>query len=162
MAKGKMEVAQSPSTQKASPARALTPFADMERLMEGFFPGGWLQPFRWEWPAWAEPAPMPRIDMVNRDGEIVLRAELPGMEKKNLDISVTGNTVTLKGQSRREEKDEKGDYFRQEISQGAFSRTLTLPADVDADKARASFKDGLLELTLPKLEAAKRRSIKIA
>ncbi|MDA8095867.1 MAG: Hsp20/alpha crystallin family protein [Betaproteobacteria bacterium] len=162
MAKGKPEVAQTQAIQKASPVRALTPFEDMERLMEGFLPHGWLRPFRWEWPARAGPAPMPRIDLVDRDGEFVLRAEIPGVEKKDLDISVTGTTVTLKGQSSHEEKEEKGDYFRQEISHGAFCRTMMLPADVDADKAQASFKDGLLELTLPKVEAAKRRNIKIA
>ncbi|MDA8381688.1 MAG: Hsp20/alpha crystallin family protein [Betaproteobacteria bacterium] len=146
---------------QAGPMHALSPFEDMERMMEGFFPRGWMRPLRWGWPAWSEAAPMPRIDVLDRDEDILLRAELPGVEKKDLDISVSGNTVTLKGQTVHEEKEEKGDYYRHEIAQGTFTRTMVLPAEVDADKAEASFKDGMLELKLPKMEGAKRHSIKI-
>ena len=104
---------------------------------------------------------MPRVDIVERDDELVVKAELPGVDKKDLDVSVTENAVTIKGSTSHEEKEEKGDYYRCEISSGAYSRTLALPSDVEADKAKANFKDGVLELTLPKLKKAKRHTIKV-
>jgi HSP20 family protein len=152
--------------ERVSPARALSPFEDMERMFEGFFPSAWMRPGRWDWPTWAERAMpfegrMPKVDVVDREDEVVIRAELPGVDKKDLDVSMTDNTVTIKGSTRKEEKEEKGDYYRCEISSGSFSRTVTLPAQVDAGKSSAKFKDGVLELKVPKKERAKRRSIKV-
>jgi HSP20 family protein len=152
--------------QKATPMRVSSPFEEMDRLFEGFFPRGWLRPFHLERPLWDElAAPLevkaPRVDVVDRDEDILVRAELPGVEKKDLELSVTDNTVTVSGKTRHEEKEEKGNYYRCEISRGAFSRTVALPSDVDPDKAKAAFKDGLLELTIPKVAKAKRRSIKL-
>jgi HSP20 family protein len=151
--------------QKVQPARALSPFEEMERLFEGYFPRGWLRPLRREWPSWGELAPfegkMPRVDVIERDDEVIVKAELPGVDKKNLDVSVTETAVTIKGSSSHEEKEEKGDYYRSEISRGSYSRTLSLPSDVEADKAKAKFKDGVLELTLPKMKKAKRHAIKV-
>jgi HSP20 family protein len=92
---------------------------------------------------------------------VVVRAEVPGVEKDDLDISVSDNTVTIKGETRREEKEEKGDYYRSEISRGTFTRTVMLPGVVATDKAKAKFKDGVLELKLPKVEKTKRRTVKI-
>jgi HSP20 family protein len=103
----------------------------------------------------------PAVDVVERDEEVVVRAEVPGVEKKDVDVSITASSVTIKGETRREEKEEKGEYYRCEISRGAFSRTVSLPASVDPDKAKASFKDGILEITLPKVEKAKRRTLKL-
>lgn len=152
--------------QKAQPTRALSPFEEMERLMENRFPRRWMRPFHWEWPSWAEGvAPFegktPSVDVLDRDNEVVVKAELPGVDKKDLDISVTSNTVTIKGSTSHEEKEEKGDYYRCEMSRGEYSRTVALPADVDEAKAKAKFKDGILELTIPKKEKAKRRKIKV-
>jgi len=152
--------------QKAHPARILSPFEEMDRLFEGFFPRGWLQS-RWPQPSWGELAApfegkMPRVDVVDRDNEILVKAELPGVDKKDIDVSVTENSVTIKGTTSHEEKEEKGDYYRSEISHGAYSRMVPLPADVDADKAKAKFKDGILELTLPKVKKATRRSVKVS
>ncbi len=153
--------------QKVTPSRALSPFEEMEHMMdrmfEGFFPRPWL---RWERPRWAElPAlfegKWPHVDVIDREDEVVVRAELPGVDKNDLDVSMGDNTVTIKAATKREEKEEKGDYYRCEISHGAYARTVTLPAEVDADKAKAKFKDGLLELTLPKLEKSKRHTITV-
>jgi HSP20 family protein len=156
-------------TPKATPVRALTPFEEMDRIMdrmfESAFPRGWLRPLRWERPLLSELAGMelraPAVDVVERDEEVVVRAEVPGVEKKDVDVSITASSVTIKGETRREEKEEKGEYYRCEISRGAFSRTVSLPASVDPDKAKASFKDGILEITLPKVEKAKRRTLKL-
>jgi HSP20 family protein len=104
---------------------------------------------------------MPKVDIIDRDDEVFIRAELPGVDKKDIDISMTDNTVTIKGETRKEEKEEKGDYFRRETSHGCYTRTLSLPADVNTDKTNATFKDGVLELTMPKIERAKRRNIEV-
>lgn len=153
----------------ARPVRALSAFDEMDRMfdrwLEHFYPRGWLRQFRTEWPAMGAALPfegrMPKVDVVDRDEDVVVRAELPGIEKDEVEISVADNTVTIKGESKREEKEEKGDYYRCEISHGAFARTVVLPHNVNAEAGKATFKDGVLELTLPKVEKAKRRSIKI-
>ena len=104
---------------------------------------------------------MPRVDVIDRDDEIIVKAEVPGVDKKNLDISVTDNTVSIKGSTSHEEKEEKDDYYHCEISRGSFSRVVTLPAEVEADKASSKFKDGVLELTLPKAKKTKRHTVKV-
>ncbi|HEY7655976.1 MAG TPA: Hsp20/alpha crystallin family protein [Burkholderiales bacterium] len=153
--------------QKAAPVRALHPFEDMERMMDRVFrefPGrGWMRPFSFEWPAWPElpELRMPKVDVIDRDDDVLVRAELPGVEKKDLEISTSDTSVTIKATTAREEKEEKGDYYRCEISRGMLSRTVALPAQVHSDKAKASLKDGVLELTLPKVEKSKRRKIEI-
>ncbi len=91
----------------------------------------------------------------------VTGAEMPGVKSEGLDISVTDNSASINGSTSHEEKEEKGDYYRSEISRGTFSRVLSLPSDVDSDKRRATFKDGILELKLPKVEKAKRKKISI-
>ena len=157
---GKQEIQKSPQ------AHGLRRFEDLDRLFENFFSRGWLHPFHFERPSLAkmhEPfeGKMPQVDMIDRDGEIVVKAELPGVEKKDLDVSVTKNTVTIKGTTRYEEKEEKGDYYHQEISSGTYMRTLALPADIDENNTKAKFKDGVLELTLTKLEETKRHTVEI-
>lgn len=104
---------------------------------------------------------IPRVDVVERDNEFLVRAELPGVEKDKVDISLTDDSVTIKAETKTEHKEEKGNYYRCEITQGSYARTVALPAVINTEQAKASFKDGLLELTLPKIEKAKRRSIKV-
>jgi HSP20 family protein len=104
---------------------------------------------------------MPKLDIIERDNEVLVRAELAGVDKKDIDVSVTDRTVSIKGCTKKETREEKGDYFRAEISQGSFSRTATLPCEVDGEQAKAKFSDGMLELTIPKLEASKRHPIKV-
>lgn len=147
-------------------ARSLSPFEEMDRMFESFFPRGMMNPSRWMWPSWAE-SPMafenrlPRVDVIDRDNEVVVRAEIPGVDKDNLEVSMNHGTVTVKGSVKRESEKEEGDYYRCEISRGSFARTVALPAEVDGDKAKATFKDGVLELVIPKREGSKRHSIKV-
>jgi HSP20 family protein len=160
------ETKQGSQVQKASPASEVSAYDDMERLFDNFFRRGWMRPWRGEWPALGEfnrafESRLPRVDVIDRDGEVVVKAELPGVDKKDIDVSMTEDAVTIKGSTRHEEKQEKGDYYRCEISRGEFSRTVALPAAVDTAKAKADFKDGMLELVIPKLEARKRRTINI-
>lgn len=149
--------------------KALSPFEDMDRLFEHMLRGAgpwWGHPLRTGWP-WAGEAErqldyrVPRVDVVERDDAVVVRAELPGVDKKDLDVTMTEGTLTIKAATRKETKEDRGDYHRSEIVQGEFRRTVPLPVEVDADKAQASFKDGLLELTLPKAQVARRRNIKV-
>jgi HSP20 family protein len=164
--KAEVQAAKSGEVVKA-PARALRPFEEMERverMFDEFFGRGWLRPLRFErmpelslgWEG-----RLPKLDVIDRDNEVVVRAEVPGVKKEDLEISVTGDLFTIKGQTKREEKEEKGDYYRCEVSQGTFSRTVTLPAMVDEAGAKAQLKDGMLEITLPKTEKSKKRAIKI-
>lgn len=152
--------------QKAEPARTLSPFEEINRMFDQFFGGGWVRPRRFAWPSFPElalpEAIMPKVDVIDRENEVLVKAEVPGVEKKDLDISVGENTVIVKGSSSHEEKEEQGDFYRHEISSGTFSRTIVLPAQVDGTKAKAVFKDGVLELTIPKVETAKRHSVKVS
>jgi HSP20 family protein len=136
-------------------------FGDVDRLFDDFFGRGWMRPFGWGRPLAEMAALAPSVDVIDREDEVVVRAEVPGFRKEDIDVSVSGTMLTIKGESKTEEKEEKGDYYRCEISRGAFARTLALPAEVDESKARAEMKDGMLELTLPKLEKSKRRRITI-
>jgi HSP20 family protein len=152
--------------QEATPMRVVSPFDEMDRLFDRLIARrGWMRPWRTDWPSlgdagWVEPR-LPRIDIVDREDDIVVRAEVPGIEKKELDISVGEDSVTLRGETQHEEKAEAGDLYRCEISRGAFSRTVGLPAAVDGSKAKAVFHDGVLTLTLPKVERARRHTVKV-
>ncbi|MFO7594387.1 MAG: Hsp20/alpha crystallin family protein [Pseudomonadota bacterium] len=153
-------------SEQTAQARPLTPFEEMDRIMEGFFPRRWLHPFRWDLPTMSDlGAPFdiksPGVDIIERDNEVIVKAEVPGVAKEDLDVSVTDNSVTIKGCTSHEETEEKGDYYRSEIRRGSFSRTVALPSSVNSDKAKATFKDGILELTIPKVEKSKRKSVTI-
>ena len=152
--------------QRKAPVHGLTPFEDADRLLDSFFRRSWMRPWHFDWHTIQElKLPFnghpPKVDVIDREAEIIVRAGIPGVEKKDLDISVGEDSVTIKGVTHREKKEEKGDYYRQELAEGAFSRTVELPAMVDGTRATASFKDGVLELTLPKLEKTKRHSVKV-
>jgi HSP20 family protein len=121
----------------------------------------WPRAFGWDLPVAERSEFAPNVDVIDRDDEVVVRAEVPGFRKEDVEVSVSGNMLTLSGETGSEEREEKGNYYRCEISRGAFSRSLTLPTEVDESKAKASMKDGMLELTLPRVEKSKRRIITI-
>lgn len=135
------------------------PFAvlrrEMDTLFDGFFselgePARGVQSFN------------PRVDVTENGKEVRITAELPGVEEKDVEVSLSGDAITIKGE-KREEKEEKGEeQYRLERSYGAFRRSFPLPCEVDADKATASFKKGVLTVTLPKTaEAAKSKKIAV-
>ncbi len=142
-------------------------FDELERMFGNLAPRGWLRPFHWDLPGWAEAmggeGKLPRVDVVDQEDTLLVRAELPGVSKDDIEVTLSDNLLTISSHTRKETtKEEKGKYQRREIYQGSFSRSLTLPVDVDGDKAEASFKDGILELRFPKAAQAKRRSISIS
>ncbi len=103
----------------------------------------------------------PSGDVYETKDEIVAVLELPGVREKDLDISVVGDTLTVRGERHREKQPEEERYYRLERTVGPFSRTFVLPSVVDADRIKAVLKDGLLEIRLPKREEAKPRSIPV-
>ncbi|MDH5601594.1 MAG: Hsp20/alpha crystallin family protein [Gammaproteobacteria bacterium] len=141
------------------PIRPLTMFEEMERMFEHFMPQNWMHPLKSEHPLFT--SNLPQVDVIDQDNSILVRASLPGVKKEDLDVSTTDHSVTIRGSTREEHKEEKGEYYRREIRSGNFLRTVALPASVDEKGIKAKFKDGLLEVTLPKLESEKRHSIKI-
>ena len=145
---------------------AMSPWEEMDRWFERFGRQGWLRPGFWEWPPHLETIGAfrngpPKVDIVDRETEVVLRAELPGVAKDDLDVTVTGDSVTLKAHTSHEEKEEKGEYYRREMSYGEYQRTVSLPHAVNGEKARATFNDGVLELTLPKVEKTSRKKVTV-
>ena len=144
--------------------RELTPFDEMDRLFDRLFEGGFLRPFDWrlpEWPGFRRfEERMPRVDLIDREEEVLVRAELPGVPKEALDVSLSDEYLTIKGET-HEEKEEKGEFYHSEIRHGSFARTVRLPETVEGGKAKAHFEDGVLEITIPKVEETRRRTIEI-
>ncbi|RLC83370.1 MAG: Hsp20/alpha crystallin family protein [Chloroflexi bacterium] len=126
----------------------------VDRLLEESFiqPFGMLEGFT---------TTLPAVDMYETGDAIMVKAALPGVKPENVEITTVGNTLTIKGETKEEAENKQGDYFYQEQRYGSFCRSFTLPTDIKADKAQAEFENGVLTLTLPKAEEAKRKSIKI-
>ena len=140
------------------PFRELEDLRDeMDRLFERTF--GRTTPARREAPVvrgWA-----PAIDMFERENEVVVRAEIPGMSKEDINISALGNTLTISGERKSEEEVKEDDYYCCEHSYGKFQRDISLPQGVDAENIKASYKNGVLEVVLPKKEEAKPKKIEV-
>jgi len=139
----------------------------MEKAVERFFGRRWPALINWN-----ELPPedslfefdglrLPTLDVIDRDAEVLIRAEIPGIDKKDIHISLADNILTIKGHTDHETKEEKGDYYKHEISSSSYARSVTVPSNVDESKVLANLKDGILEIKLPKLESSKRRSIKV-
>jgi HSP20 family protein len=103
----------------------------------------------------------PSVDIFETPDSIVMKAELPGVSRDNIDIQVQDNTLTLKGERKFEHEVKEENYLRVERSYGAFQRTFNLPTGVQQGKIRAVFKDGVLEVTMPKAEEPKPTQVKI-
>ncbi|HHN64489.1 MAG TPA: Hsp20/alpha crystallin family protein [Nitrospirae bacterium] len=149
---------------KVEPTRLPSPFEEMERWFDEFF----RRPFSLFGPSWLPRLRMPEIeeispsvDIFEEGDDVVVKAELPGMKKDDIDVTLSDDTITISGEKKREEKVEKKNYYRYERSFGSFSRSFRLPVDVQADKAKATFKDGILEIRIPKTEEAKKRQRKL-
>lgn len=150
--------------------RSLASLGDIERevdrAFDRFFRGGWRWPSISEFPSLptlkeAFEGKLPKINLIDRDKELVVEAELPGMKKSDIDVTVAENSITIKASRREEEKKEDGEYHRHEISREYTARTVGLPSAVDAAAAKATFEDGVLRVTLPKKESAERHSVSI-
>ena len=101
------------------------------------------------------------VDMYETDDAVVVKSAIPGVDPDDLDISITGDTLTIKGESKSEETVEEENYICRERRYGAFSRSLTVPVPIVADEAEADFEEGILTLTLPKAEEIKPKAIRV-
>lgn len=127
----------------------------MRRVMERVFDDTWT-PTIWR----ERERPIP-VDLYETDDSVVAKAALPGVNPEDVDISVNDDLLTIKGETKHEEKEEREHFLRRELSYGAFARTLPLPANVDAEKATAEYEGGVLTVTLPKAEGSRTKTIKI-
>jgi HSP20 family protein len=137
------------------------PFRDLVSLreaMDRLFEDSFVRPSGW-WPA--ERATTLALDMHESDEDVTVRASIPGVKPEDVDISVKGDVLTISGQTTEEKEEEGGTYHLRERRFGAFQRSVRLPAMIKADKAEATFENGVLTLKLPKVEEAKAKSIKI-
>jgi len=130
--------------------------SEMDRLFEDFF-GLRAKGKALEERVWA-----PAVDVVDKKDKTLVRTELPGVEKKDVKVTVEGDVLTIRGERKVEEKVKDEDYYACELCYGAFSRSIYLPVKVDPGKIEANFKNGILEITLPKSKEAKPREIEIS
>ena len=136
------------------------PARDMMTLreaMDRLFDDAFTRPLSMAGNSWSIPA----VDMYQTDNEIVVKAALPGIQADEVQINITGDVLTLKGEVKQSEEVKEKAYHIHEQRWGAFERTLILPANVVADKAKADFENGILTITLPKAEEAKPKTITI-
>jgi HSP20 family protein len=103
----------------------------------------------------------PAVDVFDSKDNIMVKADIPGLRKEDIDIAVHGDTLTIRGEKKEEKETKDKNYVKTERFYGSFNRALTLPSEVDAGKVKASYKEGVLEITLPKKEDAKPKQIKV-
>jgi len=143
------------------PFRELAPFRDfermrseMDRLWDSFFEKGTLRGEEGgEW--------LPSLDVAETRNEIVVKAEVPGLEPKDIDISLSDDLLTIKGEKKQEREEKEENYHLVERSYGSFARSIRLPNEVQSDKINASYKNGVLKVVLQKSEGAKKKEVKI-
>ncbi|MCQ3937189.1 MAG: Hsp20/alpha crystallin family protein [Chloroflexi bacterium] len=129
----------------------------LREAMDRLFDEAFTRPFNLANANWSVPA----VDMYQTDNEVVVKAALPGIKADEVQISVTGEVLTIKGETRQESESKEKTYHLREQRWGAFERSVILPTDVVADKAKAEFENGVLTITLPKAEEVKPKSITI-
>jgi len=134
---------------------------DMNQLFDDFWGGSWLTPYgasEREWPMFS-----PQVDVVETDTEVRVQAELPGLEEKDFEVSVSQDTLTIRGEKKQETEEKGRNYYRTERSYGrmyssaSFQRSIPLPRNVDSDRVSAEFTKGVLTISLPKVAAKEDR-----
>ncbi|NNG05399.1 MAG: Hsp20/alpha crystallin family protein [Inquilinus sp.] len=140
----------------------LDPFRSLQREMERLF-SDFGRGFAWPSLAVeAEGAVLPQLDVSESDDGLTVTAELPGMEEKDIEVDLTNNVLTLRGEKKTEREEKKADFHLRERSYGSFSRSIPVPFEVDAEQVKAAFAKGVLKVTLPRPPEAKRKTKKIA
>jgi HSP20 family protein len=137
-------------------------------LFEDFESGSWLTPFRRFSadiePFWREYKALgasPAVDFTEKENAYEVTAELPGLDEKNIEVKVAGGGLTIKGEKEEDKEEKKKGYYLHERHYGSFERYFRVPEGVDADKIEATFKNGVLKVTLPKMPGVKRTEKKI-
>ncbi len=135
------------------------PFKELDLLQDRIsrlFDEAWLSPSRRGERTW-----IPPVDIYETENEIVVKAELPNMDEKDIEVKIENNVLTIKGEKKLEREEKKENYHLIESSYGSFYRSFSLPGNVDADKASAKYEKGVLKITLPKKEEAKPKQIEV-
>jgi len=137
----------------------------MEEFLEDFPPRRWMETFEplgWRWPMGVNYERSFRLDVIDHEKELVVRGELPGVEKDDIEVTIMGDRLMIEAEREFEEEDEEDAYYRHEVGFGKLMRIIALPVEVDAENIRAELKDGILEVMLPKLKVAERHTVKVA
>jgi HSP20 family protein len=113
------------------------------------------------WTGWEGEEWLPSVNVSETDGDIKVKAELPGLEAKDIDISVSGDVLTIKGEKKEEKEEKEEKYYYKEQYSGSFQRCIRLPAEVQSDKVDAKFKNGVLNVVLPKSKESETKKIKV-
>ena len=142
------------------PWRPLRELEGLEHNLEDVF--GRLLPREWRRLPLEEKGWAPAVDVFEREDKFVVKAELPGMKEDDIDVSVVGDTLTIKGEKKSESEVKEEDYYRSERSYGSFFRSLTLPATIDTRGIEASYEDGVLEVNLPEAHEVKPKKVTVS
>jgi HSP20 family protein len=137
----------------------------MEEFFEDFPPRRWMEtfePFGWKWPIGIDYERAFRLDVIDHDKELVVRAELPGVEKEDVKVEIVGDRLMIEAERKFEEEIKKEDFYRHELGYGSLMRTVALPEEVDADNVLAELKEGILTIKLPKIRVAEKHTVKVA
>lgn len=134
---------------------------EVDRLFEDFTRGSWLRPFRPSEVKDLFSMPAPAVDIVENDKTFKLTAELPGLNEKQIDVSVKNGAIVIKGEKQEEKEENSEGYHLRERQFGSFERVFAIPEGADASKAAATFKSGVLTVVLPKTEAASKPATKV-
>ncbi len=144
-----------------APPRAVSQFdllrADIDRVFENFGARGRLARPRFAWPDWGSNIEMfaaPAIDVVEKDKAFEITAELPGVDEKEITLTVSNGVLSIKGEKNEEKEEKRQDYYMSERRFGSFERAVRLPEGADAEKIDAAYKNGVLKITVPKTAAA--------
>ena len=136
------------------------PFGDMRTTMDRLFDEGFSRPWRLV-PATTEVESTFPVEVSETDEALEVKASLPGINPDDVDVTITNDVLTIKAAHEKKTAEKKKDFYRREIRYGSFHRALSLPVSIDADKAEASFDNGILQLKLPKAEALRPKQIKV-
>ena len=143
------------------PWRPYREIEEMERRLGNIFGRSFLHVVGRRVPT-VEMGWVPAIEVFEREDKFVVKAEIPGMKEEDIDVSVVGDTLTIKGERKAESEVKEEDYYCCERSFGSFSRSISVPSNVDADKIEASYDDGVLEVNLPKVPEVKPKKISVS
>lgn len=136
--------------------------SDLEQRFDALLSGGWLQPGQWEMPSLSDfDMQLPRVDVLDKGKKLVVRAELPGVKKDNVEVTATDHSLTLRANTREEKKEEKENFVQREIVSGSYVRTIPLPVAVDGTRAKAKMKNGILHVVLPKAGKTDKQKVEV-
>jgi len=160
-----------PEKERRVTGKGLRPFTHrMESMFENRFPRRWMEGFfepeSWRLPFWSddeEPFEVfPKIDILDKAEALVVRAEMPGIKKEDLEITIAGNRLTFEARREFREEEKKDEFYRHEMVYGRLFRAVPLPVEVKVDEVKAELENGMLEVYLPKVEALTPHKVEVA